>query len=56
MAQHTQVITLVGVHVEVWNLPVVDAGIRLATVTVLTVTAHGYCQHQGPIWEDRLID
>lgn len=42
-------VTIVGVHVEVWNLPAVDAGICPATVTVFTVAAHGYCQHGAPV-------
>lgn len=41
-------VTIVGVHVEVWNLPAVDAGICPTTVTVFTVAAHGYCQHGAP--------
>lgn len=41
-------VTVIGVHVEVWNLPAVDAGIRPAAVAVFTVAAHGYCQHGAP--------
>lgn len=41
-------VAVVGVHVEVWNLPAVDAGIRPSTVAVLAVAAHGYCQHRAP--------
>lgn len=41
-------ITIIGVHVEVWNLPAVDAGICPTTVTVFAVAAHGYCQHRAP--------
>lgn len=43
-------VTVIGVHVEVWNLPAVDAGICPTAVTVLTVAAHGYCQHRTPGW------
>lgn len=41
-------VTIVGVHVEIWNLPAMDAGICPTTVTVFTVAAHGYCQHGAP--------
>lgn len=41
-------VTIIGVHVEVWNLPAVDAGICPTTVTVFTVAAHGDCQHGAP--------
>lgn len=41
-------VAIVGVHVEVWNLPAVDAGIRPPTVAALTVAAHGHCQHRAP--------
>lgn len=48
VAEHAWVVTIVGVHVEVWNLPAVDAGICPTTVTVFTVAAQGYCQHGAP--------
>lgn len=41
-------ITVIGVHVEVGNLPAVDAGVCPATVTAFAVAAHGYCQHRAP--------
>lgn len=41
-------VTVVRVHVEVWNLPAMDAGICPTAVTVFTVAAHGYCQHGAP--------
>lgn len=41
-------VTIVGVHVEVWNLPAVDAGICAPAVTVFAVAAHGHCQHGAP--------
>ena len=39
VAQHARVVTVLGVHVEVWNLPAMDAGVCPTTVTVFTVAA-----------------
>lgn len=41
-------ITVIGVHVEVRNLPAVDAGICPTTVTAFAIAAHGYCQYRTP--------
>lgn len=38
VAQHARVVTIVGVHVEVWNLPAVDVGICPTTVIILLLS------------------
>lgn len=47
VAQHARVVTIVGVHVEVWNLPAVD--VVICPTTDNTVVVHGYCQHGAPV-------